>query len=162
MVTGYSKIQIALHWATALFVLFNLIFSDAMTAAWRAFRKTGEASADAGAWAHIIVGVLVLLFALWRMSLRLTRGVPDAPAGESALVKLAGDLGHWALYALMLALPVTGLLAWFGGIATLAELHAEILKSLLWVTIVLHVAAAIWHHFILKDGLLDRMRKAQD
>lgn len=162
MVTGYSRTQIALHWAVALFILFNLLLGDSMSEVWRALERSGAAETTSGAWLHIIVGALVLLFALWRLSLRFTRGVPEAPAGGSPMVKLAGDLGHWALYALMLALPITGLLAWFGGVTSLAELHGELLKSLLWALIALHVVAAIWHHFILKDGLLNRMRKAQD
>ena len=58
------------------------------------------------------------------------------------------------------ALPVTGLLAWYGGISSLADLHGGILKALLWLTSAGHVLAAIYHHFILKDGLLHRMRKA--
>ena len=58
------------------------------------------------------------------------------------------------------ALPVSGLLAWYGGISSLADRHGGILKALLWLTIAGHVLAAFYHHFILKDGLLHRMRKA--
>lgn len=162
MVTGYSRTQIALHWAIALFILFNLFLGDSMSGVWRAFQQSGTATTTTGAWLHIIVGSLVLILALWRLSIRFTRGVPEAPAGESATVKLAGELGHWALYVLMLALPITGLLAWFGSAASLAGLHGGILKALFWAIIAVHVLAAIWHHFILKDGLLNRMRKAQD
>ena len=79
----------------------------------------------AGAWAHIIVGTLVLILALWRLSLRFARGVPPGPAEDNQILELAGVAGHWALYILM---------------------------------IVLHVLAAPWHHFIRKDGLLNRMR----
>ena len=46
--------------------------------------------------------------------------------------------------------------------AALGGLHAELLKTALWVVIGLHVVAAFYHHFILKDGLLNRMRRAQD
>lgn len=74
---------------------------------------------------------------------------------------LAGTAGHWALYVLMLALPITGLLAWFGGVTALADPHGEILKVLLWVMIVLHVAAALYHQFVLRDNLLNRMRKPE-
>ena len=110
---------------------------------------------------HIIVGSLVLAFALWRLVLRYSRGVPAAPEGESRLMTRAGWASHVALYALMIALPVTGLLAWFGGINALADLHGGVLKALLWGLIALHVLAALYHQFILKDGLLNRMRKPQ-
>ena len=62
----------------------------------------------------------------------------------------------------MLALPITGLLAWYGGVTSLAGLHGELLKTLLWVMIALHVIAALYHQFVLKDHLLDRMRKLLD
>ena len=160
MVKAYSRIQIALHWAVALLVVFNLIFSDAMSELWDQIEHTGPTATTTGAWVHIIVGVTVLVFVAWRLVLRFTRGVPHAPEGTHRLLKLAGDVGHVALYGLMIALPVSGLLAFFGGIDSMAELHAEVLKTLLWVLIALHVLAALFHHFVLKDGLLNRMRKA--
>ena len=60
MVKGYSRTQIFLHWAIALLILFNLIFSDAMSDLWRQIKQTGPAPTTFGAWAHIIVGVAVL------------------------------------------------------------------------------------------------------
>ena len=89
--------------------------------------------------------------------LRLTRGVPDAPDATPAM-EMAVKVGHLAIYALMIALPATGLAAFFGGIDILAELHEGPLKALLWVLIAGHVVMALYHQFVLKDGLLDRMR----
>ncbi len=58
----------------------------------------------------------------------------------------------------MIMVPVTGLVAWFGGgIETAADLH-ELGKPVFIVLIAAHVLAARWHHFWLKDGLLNRMR----
>lgn len=162
MVKGFSTTQIALHWAVALLILFNLIMSDDMSHLWRQIQQTGPMPTTTGAWLHIIVGVVILALALWRLTLRFTRGVPAAPEGESKAVKLAGEVSHGLLYALMIGLPVTGLLAFFGGIDSLAEIHGGILKALLWVLIVAHVLAAVYHHVILKDGLLNRMRKPLD
>ncbi len=159
MVKGFSHTQILLHWAVALLIVFNLVFNDAMSALWEQIEHTGPTPTTIGAWAHIIAGGAVLALVAWRLALRFTRGVPHAPAGTNTWLKRGGDLGHIALYALMIALPVTGLMAFFGGFDTLGELHAEFLKSLLWALIVLHVVAALYHHFILKDGLLNRMRK---
>lgn len=159
MVKGFSLTQIALHWGVGVLILFNLIFSDDMSALWRQIQQTGPMPTTTGAWLHIIVGVSVLVLVGWRLILRFARGVPAAPAGESHMLKLAGDAGHILLYALMIALPVTGLLAFYGGISALAEVHGGILKALLWIVIALHVAAALYHHFILKDGLINRMRK---
>ncbi|MEI6801130.1 MAG: cytochrome b/b6 domain-containing protein [Pseudomonadota bacterium] len=159
MVKGFSRTQILLHWAVALLILFNLIFSDAMSELWDQIEHTGPMPTTTGAWVHIAVGVAVLALVAWRLALRVTRGAPHAPTGTHPLLKFAGDAGHIALYALMIALPVSGLLAFFGGFDSLAELHGGVFKALLWALIALHVLAALYHHFFLKDGLLNRMRK---
>ena len=62
------------------------------------------------AWVHIIVGCLVLAFALWRLVLRYTSSVPPAPKGEGWSVAMAGWASHAGLHVLRIALPVTGLL----------------------------------------------------
>ena len=142
MVKGFSLTQIALHWAVAALILFNLILSDDMSHLWRQIRQNGPTPTTTGAWLHIIAGVAVLVLVAWRLILRFTRGVPEAPAGESVALKRAGDAGHVLLYVLMIALPVTGLLAFYGGISSLGELHGGILKALLWAVIGLHVVAA--------------------
>lgn len=159
MVKGFSLTQIGLHWITALLILFNLIMSDDMSALWRQMEQTGPQAMTTGALLHIVAGVVVLALVAWRLVLRFTRGVPDAPAGESAVQKLAAAAVHVLLYVLMIGLPVSGLLAFYGGFDSLADLHAEVLKTLLWVLIAAHVAAAFYHHFVLKNGLLNRMRK---
>lgn len=159
MVKGFSLVQIALHWGVAVLILFNLLMGDDMSSLWRQIQQTGPMPTTTAAWLHIIVGIVVLALVGWRLALRLTRGVPSAPAGESRLLTLAGEAGHILLYVLMVAMPVTGLLAFYGGFDSLADLHGELLKVILWLVIVVHVAAAFYHHFILKDGLLNRMRK---
>ena len=58
-------------------------------------------------------------------------------------------------------LPITGGMAWFGGIEVMAEAH-EVLTSLLLVLVGLHVVAALYHQFWLKDGLLMRMKRPLD
>ncbi|MBI1170191.1 cytochrome b [bacterium] len=159
MVKGFSLTQIALHWVVAGLIGFNLIFSDGMTHLWYQIRKNGPMPTTTGAWAHIIVGVAILVLVGWRLALRFTRGVPEAPHNDNALLEKAGDAGHILLYLLMIGLPVTGLMAFYGGFTSLGSLHGGILKALLWAVIGLHVVAAFYHHFILKDGLINRMRK---
>lgn len=158
-VQGYSRLQIGLHWVMAGLIVTNLVFEDWIKAGWRAIETGGAPVYDAGALAHIGVGVAVLVLALWRLGLRFTRGVPDLPAGMSARERLVAHLGHGLLYALMIGVPVVGLLAWFGASGDLAELH-ELGKPLFLLLIAAHVAAALWHQFVKKDGLLMRMKRA--
>lgn len=156
---GYSRVQIGLHWGIALLILYQLIFGEDMSQAWDTFEEGRAPVMSVWVWAHILVGVSVLALVLWRLAVRFQRGVPVAPAGLSKLMVLSGEIGHWSLYALMVVAPITGLAAWFGGISTAAELHGW-LKPVIIVLVVVHIAAALWHQFIRKDGLLLRMKKA--
>ena len=155
---GYSRLQIALHWIVVPLIAVNLIFEDLIKDAWEGVEEGGPAVYDLGAVAHIGIGIAVLIFALWRLVLRVTRGVPDLPEGNSAALRMAAHLGHAALYVAMIGVPVVGLLAWFGASETLAELH-ELGKPLFVVLVGGHVAAALYHQIVLKDGLLARMKR---
>ena len=158
---GYSLVQIGLHWAVAALILAQFLDSDDMNAAWRAVEKGGAAAYTPLVWVHVLVGIAVLVFALWRLVLRFGRGVPEAPEGTSALMQKAGEAGHWALYALMVALPVTGLLGWYGGIVSAIDLH-QLAKVALIAVVSLHVLAALYHQYIRKDRLLLRMMRPKD
>jgi cytochrome b561 len=162
MAKGYSRAQISLHWAVALLIFYQLFMGDGMSEVWRGFRNSGTTTMTTAAWLHIIAGVLILAFALWRLALRFTRGVPEAPDGTGTAMRLAGEAGHWALYVLMLAMPITGLLAWYGGMTNLAGLHGELLKLLTIVMILLHILAALFHQFVVKDHLIARMMRSRD
>ncbi|MFC3181050.1 cytochrome b [Cypionkella sinensis] len=157
---GYSATQIALHWLVAVLILFQLIFGEAMGTAWRAVRRDMVPDMTVAVWAHIIAGIAVLIFALWRLNLRASRGVPEAPP-DRPLMMNAAKWGHWALYAVMLLAPITGLVAWYGGVAEAAEVH-ELFKPVIIVLVAGHVLAALYHQFIRKDGLLLRMKRPMD
>ena len=74
------------------------------------------------------------------------------------MLKLVAHVTHWALYALMILLPIGGGMAWFGGVEFAAEVHGTIAPVLMFL-IVLHVVGALYHQFVLKTNLMDRMRK---
>ncbi|WP_149140422.1 cytochrome b [Gemmobacter caeruleus] len=160
MPTGYSRSQIVLHWLTALVILWQFVANDAMGAAWRAVRQGNTPAFDPLVLAHVAGGVIVLAFALWRLVLRKTRGAPPPPADEAPALKLAAAATHIGLYLVMILLTVSGGMAWFGGVTSAGEVH-EVLTTLLLVLIGLHVVAALWHQFWLRDGLMDRMRRAE-
>jgi len=155
---GYSLAQISLHWIIAALILFQLVFGDAIGGAWRSVRQGAVPEMGAMVWAHIGVGVTVLLLVLWRISLRMARGVPAEAEAGTALTRFAAKVVHLGLYLLVLALPITGLAAWFGGITSAADVH-ELMKPLLILLIALHVIGALWHQFVLKDNLLARMKR---
>ena len=158
---GYSRTQISLHWLIAALILFQLVFGEEIGSAFDAMLESGVASYDLAAITHILAGVGVLLFAVWRLALRFGRGVPAAPTGESAVQALLAKATHGILYVLMLAVPAVGLFAWFGGSEEAGDLHS-LAKPAFIILVALHVLGALYHQFILKDGLLLRMKRAAD
>lgn len=150
--------QIALHWAVVVLVAMQFVTHDGIEDAWRAFMR-GEPPPSGGfalTALHIGGGALVLLLALARIYLRLTRGAPSPPADEPRLLQLAAEAVHGLIYLLLLALPVSGAVAWFGGIALAGETH-ELLQNVLLGAIFLHVGGAIFQHFVLRSQVLMRM-----
>ncbi|MDI3337001.1 cytochrome b/b6 domain-containing protein [Defluviimonas aestuarii] len=156
-VTGYSRTQIALHWGVLALMIVSYVSEDAMSAAWRAFNRGQEVTPGAHT-VHVISGILILVLAAMRLLARWRRGAPAAPDAGHPLMKPAAAVTHWALYALMIVIPLTGIAAWFGGIRDAGEVH-EVLFNVLLLLVGLHVVGALYHQFVLKDGLMDRMRK---
>ncbi|SMH29951.1 cytochrome b [Mesorhizobium australicum] len=157
-VTGYSSLQIGLHWAVVVLVAFQYVAHSGMEAAWRALRRNEVPPTDTAAltYLHIGAGILVLLLALTRIGLRLTRGAPPPPADEPRLLQLLSEVVHVAIYALLLLLPVSGLVAWFLAVPAAGAIHV-LLQNALLAAIVLHVAGALFQHFIRRTDILMRM-----
>lgn len=155
--SGYSSIQIVLHWAVALLVVFNYIYSDGMGDALDARLKgTTPTGLGLNPAIHVWIGVAILTLVLLRLVVRLTRGVP-APAGTGVQRTLA-EWVHRLLYALLIAVPALGALTWFGRIDLFGEFHA-VMANLLMLLAGGHALVAIGHHLLLKDGLLGRMMR---
>ena len=164
---GYSGLQIGLHWLVAVLMGSQFLLAEGMSSAWRAFEhaEAGSAAelgpvADTMVWEHIIVGVLVLAFAVWRLVVRFGRGAPAHAAGETAMQMMMAKLVHGGLYLVMFALPVTGLLAWYGQITTMGEVH-QLAKMAFIALVVLHVVGAAYNQWVLKNGLIGRMMRAE-
>ncbi|MFA9230555.1 MAG: cytochrome b [Microgenomates group bacterium] len=157
---GYSRTQIRLHWVIAGLIVFQLIFGEDMGRAWLAVENGTVPEMGILVWAHIVVGIAVLVLAVWRIYIKVTRGVPAAPP-SAPWMETAAKIGHLALYAVMILAPMSGLAAWYGGIAAAAVVH-ELFKPALILLILGHIGAALYHHFVKKDGLLLRMKTPQD
>ncbi len=153
---SYSLSQILLHWIVALLVLVQILNDDAIGRAFRALRRDPAAVPGAIAQMHVYIGIAVLVLVLWRLALRFTRGVPRPPADEPRFLRLAAVATHVLLYGLLLAIPLTGLAAWFGGSRQAAELH-EAMKLPLIALVALHVAGALYQQVVRRNGVLARM-----
>lgn len=155
--TGYSRLQIALHWLIAALILLNYFVSEGMEDAFDAMRA-GTPVSGLAPMMHVWVGVAVLVLVILRLLVRLVQGVPEAlgmSVGDKAAV-----WGHRVLYLLMLAVPVLGAATWFGGMDATADPHV-IAVNVLMILALGHAAMAIFHQYVLRDGLLARMLRAR-
>ncbi|WP_085808660.1 cytochrome b [Sphingomonas sp. TZW2008] len=169
----YSSVAIAFHWIIALLVVVNL-----------AIGLLHDAIPSLRAWmpGHKAVGITVLALTAGRLAWRLAHRAPPLLAHTPAWEKGLAHATHWTLYALLLLMPLSGWamvsgtekrrpLDWFGtfdipylpvSTATGSAAHEahELLGWLMLALVVLHIAAALRHHLILRDDVLARMAPA--
>lgn len=155
----YSRLQIALHWTIAALVVLQLVYNAPMQRAFAARLDEGRLDLPGGAIVHVVAGSAVLLLAIVRVVVRLRRGVPAPHTENPMFITWIGQATHLALYAMIFAMPLTGLLAWLFAIEGVATLHE--VGRLLFVPIIgLHVVGALAEHFVFRNNGLIRMFKA--
>ncbi len=160
--TGYSLTQIALHWVIAVLVVAQVVLHEGMHSAYR------EALGGAAATEverlmgdlHVAGGIAVFLLALLRVALRLKRGAPPPPETEHPALRFAARAVHIGFYAIILLMPLTGALAWFGGVEASAAVHRAGMLAI-FVLLLLHVAGALYHHFVLKTDVMRRILRPE-
>ena len=159
--TGYTRTQIILHWLIAILIAAQFLFHEAISEAWEVVEKGGEMQPNALVFSHVVFGVLILLLAIWRISIKIRRGSPALPAEESRIQQILAHATHGLLYLFMLLMPLSGMAAFFGQVEAAAEAH-EVMKGALLLFFLLHFVGALYHRFILKSGVMERMLKAED
>jgi cytochrome b561 len=170
---SYTPVAKGLHWLMAVMILGMLALGLYMHDLPFSPQKLQLYS-----W-HKWTGVTLFMLVWVRLAWRLVHPPPPLPAQTPARVKLAAGLGHGLLYVLMILIPISGWLmssaqgfqtVWFGLVPipdligrdraladTLVLVH-KALNLTLMITLAVHVLAALWHHFVLKDDTLQRMR----
>lgn len=151
----YSTWQITLHWMIVALMVVSFVSHEAIAAVWEKVELGETAQATVGARVHIAVGVTVFVLAIVRLLLRLRLGAPD-PLPAPPLQERASQVVHLALYAAIFLIPMSGMAAWFGGATAAADAH-EILFKITMLIVLLHVVAAIYHQFVVKDGIFRRI-----
>ena len=158
---GYSALQIGLHWLVLVMVVVQLVVGDSMTEMVEAAEEGEQVSGGValGASVHYWLGVAIFAAMLFRLGTRIVAGTPAHAGEQSHVQEMAATAVHWAFYIVLLASPISGLVAYYG-IADVGEIH-HLTKPLLIVLIALHVIAALYNQFIRKDGTLTRMLRPQ-
>jgi cytochrome b561 len=169
---GYTRGAIAFHWIVAALILFNLAYGFYLVDLPLSPRKLRFFSY------HKWVGITVLLIAAGRLLWRLAHQPPALPDTMKPWEKRLAHGGHYLLYVLFFAAPISGWLfssaagfqTVYLGVLPIPDLLgknkelAEILKTahhginyLLAAVVAGHAAAAIKHHFVDRDEVLTRM-----
>jgi cytochrome b561 len=168
----YTNVAIGLHWLIAVAILANLALGLFMTDMALSPQKLRFYSY------HKWLGVSVFVLVLARIAWRIGHAAPPPPAGMRGWERTAAGVAHLLLYALTLAVPLTGWLfssakgfqtVWFGALPIpdllgkdplLADLLLAFHRNLNWLMaglVVLHAGAALKHHFLARDEVLARM-----
>jgi cytochrome b561 len=160
------------HWMMAL-LIFAQIALGLTAVAWR----VSPTKLDLFVW-HKSIGLLILALLALRLLWRLSHRAPELPWEMPLWERAAAHLSHFLLYALMIALPLTGwviasasnvpfrifwtipLPAITAPDKSVSDLFATVhgwLVTLLALVLVAHIGAALRHHYVKRDTVLSRM-----
>jgi len=153
--SGYSGLQIALHWIMVVLIPLAWLSSGGAEEAWDGI----EEGVAPGFVPHVAVGIAVLALVVLRLVIRLKRGAPPAPGAPGSLMVRAAEWGHRLIYLLMIAVPLGGMSIWFGGMDN-GDIHG-LFANVLMIVVLGHALVALYHQYVLKDGLIRRMMRAE-
>lgn len=167
--TQYGTVAVAIHWLTALFILILLV------SGFRSESTDDPATKVMFLRIHVPIGLAVLLLTLFRIFWWVRVDTKPTPVLMSPWQRRLSSVAHILLYAAVLGLSTSGIgtmvlsgagAVIFAGrdVSTLPDFwdylprtpHAIVARALVGL-LVLHIAAALYHHLVKKDGLMRRM-----
>ncbi len=169
----YSTVAIILHWVIALLLIGNLAGGLLLDQ----IEDYDKQLFFTIIQLHKSTGITILFLALARLAWRLAHPAPPLPDHMTPLELVLAKVSHWGFYVVMIALPLSGWamvstakvkfpMLYFGTfevpmLPVPANWNYHDLHGILgWVTlamIVLHVAAALKHHYFDRDNIFARM-----
>ena len=168
----YPPVSKLLHWLVAACVLTTVPVAIAMV------RVDQGPVQDALYNLHKSLGVLILILMALRLINRLVVGAPAADPANEPWQRIVSSIVHTSLYVLLLAMPVVGTFAnsvygastpFFGlfNLPPIAAQNEALAKQLFTIhrwagflviaLVLMHIGAALHHHFIRRDDVLKRM-----
>lgn len=169
----YGTVARVLHWSMGLLLVAQIA---AGLWAFEFMERSAERSALIGA--HKAMGVILLILVVLRLAWRAADPAPALPGTLDARLQRFARLGHGALYAFMVLLPITGILigayadrptdvfglftvpAFFDADEAMHDVFEGAHKYGAWafgLFIVGHAGLALWHKLVRKDGVAERM-----
>lgn len=164
----YSRVARWLHWSMGLLIIGNL-----------AGGLLHDINPQLIMPLHKATGILLLVLVIIRIGWRMTHRAPAYPASMTAMERFLSTAAHHTLYLMMLLIPISGWImsspgprpiSFFGlfdvpkfAVVKDSMLHEisheghELLGFAMIALLVIHIAAALRHHIVLKDGILARM-----
>lgn len=158
---NFSVAQRAVHWLTVLLIIWQFIAASGFDMADEA-KKAGEALSGFAVFlmqSHFLAGFAILFFAVVRLILRFTQGVPAEPDVEPLPFRMAAKVVHVGLYVVLFAMPLSGIAMKYLGVGAAHAPHVGWLKAIMIVLIALHVLGALAHQFFWKTDVLARMTR---
>jgi cytochrome b561 len=126
---------------------------------------------------HALSGMVLWLLVIARYGWRVAHPAPGLPAHLGPAYRRFSQAAHISLYALLFVTPIIGIVTfiWHGRVLNLGlfavnfgvrsdraffepteDLHGYLAYAL-FALAAMHIAAALWHHFVMRDGILRRM-----
>jgi cytochrome b561 len=171
--TGYTEVAKLLHWLVAILLCIQYAI------AWNLPHFGRDTPMNTVISLHFSFGLLILCVLFIRLVWRWTHREPPPEDGLPPWQVLSARMVHWALYAVLIVIPLLGWanasfrgfdLTFFGlvgvpklitprspGFAWTGDIHTVLSYYILLPIAGLHVAAALYHQFIRKDSVLRRM-----
>lgn len=170
--TRYSTISMALHWAMLLLIVAVYCLME-----FRGIFPKGSDGREAMKHWHYVLGLTIFALVWLRIVARVVTGVPPITPAPSRIQHLAATAMHGLLYLLMIGMPLGGwtilsaenqavpfygwtlppLVAPDESLAHLVEEIHETFGTIGYGLLAVHAAAALYHHFFLRDDTLRRM-----
>ena len=169
---GYTGTAKTLHWLVVVLLIAQFIFAWTMPDIKRDTPVTTLISL------HFTFGIIILAVAVVRLGARLIQGEPEPVATLLPWERRVSSTVYWLLYTLLFVIPILGWLnasyrgmpiVMFGyelpalvakraaGWGWTGDVHGLLANYLMLALVGLHVAAALYHYFIRRDGVMQRM-----
>ncbi|MFT4732538.1 MAG: cytochrome b561 [Gammaproteobacteria bacterium] len=169
----YNNALIIVHWLTFMLIVLSYASIEG-----REFFERGTQMRDNAKYTHFVIGLSILLTTFARIIFRLTSQVPASLSSSPKWITKVSKFGHFVIYLFLLVMPILGWLIIsaegksvdiFGMTVplligedhelakSLEEIH-ETIGTFGYALLAGHILMALYHQYILKQQLFNRMK----